>query len=306
MPEMSVQVESLFRPFLDSSSRTHWLGLVIFLVIGLVWVKRQKVSLGSVWQRFVRSTSTHLDVQLLIVNRLLKGLLTGTSVFATWWFSLRCAEIFRYCFGDSGGIIIPASMVSGVALYSVVLFLVEDVTRFALHKALHQVPLLWRFHQVHHSATLLTPLTFFRVHPVESILYQLRSILSVGFVAGLMYWWAGPTVTPLEVWGVPAIGFALNTLFGNFRHSHLFIQFPRWMELWLVSPAQHQIHHSIEVQHKDRNFGTWLSIWDRCSGTLVVSTQPPAGFGLVETNHQQGVVSAITSPLWRKYDSKTV
>lgn len=303
MPELSVQIKSLLTPFLDPSSRTHWLGLVVFLVMGLVCVKRQKVSLSSVWQRFVRSTSTHLDVQLLIVNRLLKGLLTGTSVFATWWFSLRCADLFRFCFGD---MVLSVSMVSGVALYSVVLFLVEDVTRFTLHKAFHQVPWLWRFHQVHHSATLLTPLTFFRVHPVESILYQLRSIVSVGFVAGVMYWWAGPTVTPLEVWGVPAIGFALNTLFGNFRHSHLFIQFPPWLERWIVSPAQHQIHHSIEVEHKNRNFGTWLSIWDRYSGTLLVSTEPPTGFGLVESNHQQGVVSAITSPLWRNDDSKTV
>ena len=59
----------------------------------------------------------------------------------------------------------------------------------------------------------------------------------------------GKDVGPIEVLGVPAAGFVLNTLFGNFRHSNLFLRFPKALEKWFLSPAQHQIHHSIERAH---------------------------------------------------------
>ena len=61
-------------------------------------------------------------------------------------------------------------------MYTMVLFIVEDA-QILLHYMMHRVPLLWRVHKIHHSATILTPLTFFRIHPIESLLYYGRSSL---------------------------------------------------------------------------------------------------------------------------------
>ena len=58
--------------------------------------------------------------------------------------------------------------------FSLVLFTVDDVSRFLLHRVMHKYEFLWKFHRVHHSATTLTPFTVFRTHPIESILYFFR------------------------------------------------------------------------------------------------------------------------------------
>ena len=128
------------------------------------------------------------------------------------------------------------------------LFVIDDVTRFGVHVAMHRVPWLWKVHQIHHSATQLNPLTFFRLHPVESLLYQTRSIISTGTVAGFFYWVLRESLYPWQILGVPAIGLILNSIFGNLRHSTIFVRFPTVIERWFISPAQHQIHHSADRQ----------------------------------------------------------
>jgi sterol desaturase/sphingolipid hydroxylase (fatty acid hydroxylase superfamily) len=56
----------------------------------------------------------------------------------------------------------------------------------------------------------------------------------------------------------------------HLQHSHLWVTFgPRWGR-WLLSPAHHQIHHSMDVQHHNRNFGNTLALFDRLFGTLYV------------------------------------
>ena len=67
-------------------------------------------------------------------------------------------------------------------LYTLVLFVAWDLSRFALHWALHRFETLWQFHQVHHSAEVLTPFTLYRSHPVESLLYGLRGVVVTGVV----------------------------------------------------------------------------------------------------------------------------
>ena len=57
-------------------------------------------------------------------------------------------------------------------------------------------------------------------------------------------------------------------LWANLRHSHVWITYGRIMERLLISPAQHQIHHSKNKVHFDRNFGVVLAIWDGMFGTL--------------------------------------
>ena len=54
----------------------------------------------------------------------------------------------------------------------------------------------------------------------------------------------------------------------NLRHSHVGIQYWKWVEYIFISPAQHQLHHSIAKEHHDKNFGAALAIWDWLFGSL--------------------------------------
>ena len=57
----------------------------------------------------------------------------------------------------------------------------------------------------------------------------------------------------------------------HWRHSHVRIAYPRWLSYILISPYMHQIHHSKEPRHFDKNMGSIFSVWDYLFGTLYIS-----------------------------------
>ncbi|PJK28422.1 extracellular solute-binding protein [Minwuia thermotolerans] len=157
------------------------------------------------------------------------------------------------------------------ALFSVVLFLADDFSRYAVHRMMHRSPLLWPFHAVHHTAEVLTPLTVYRTHPVEGVLFALRSAAVQGLVIAGFVFFVDSRVDLVTVLGANALVFAFNVAGSNLRHSHVPIRYGRRLERFLISPAQHQIHHSLAARHHDRNFGAALAVWDWIGGSLVVS-----------------------------------
>lgn len=155
-------------------------------------------------------------------------------------------------------------------MYTICLFVFSDFTRYWLHRFLHTIPFLWEFHKVHHSAKVLTPITFYRVHPVENFLFGLRYSLSVGFVTGVFIYLFGAMVDIYMVLGVNAFLFIFSVFGSNLRHSHVPFAYTDFIEKWFMSPKQHQIHHS--KKHFDKNYGGYISIWDRVFGTLSLSS----------------------------------
>ena len=57
---------------------------------------------------------------------------------------------------------------------------------------------------------------------------------------------------------------------GTLRHSHIPIRYGRALEHILISPMQHQVHHSSDPRHHDKNFGEIFAFWDWMFGTLYV------------------------------------
>jgi Fe(3+) dicitrate transport protein len=286
----------LSAPFVDPLSRTYWLGLVLMIPISAIYyyIKRPK------WSRDVliyalKHPSTWLDIQMLIARQFLNLLLGTQAIVSAWYIATRGIRWLDDVFGMPNTPEISDGVV--VFLYSMVLFVMWDLSRFLLHMCMHRIPQLWAFHQVHHSAEILTPLTFYRIHPIESWLYSIRGALVTGTVAGLFYWIFRESINPYTLWGVPAFGFVLNILFGNIRHSHVYLRFPEWVESWLfLSPAQHQQHHSVNEEHYDKNYGTWMSIWDRILGSLISSQTKPIGYGIKNSNHNHNLLSAYLKP----------
>lgn len=205
------------------------------------------------------------DFSLMLSNSILKGLFILPIIGSQLALILGFSKALQTQFGNAPNLHLPYWSV--IILFTFAFFLSEDGSRFWLHKQMHQRRWLWRFHKTHHSASTLTPLTLFRVHPVEMLLYYLRATLVLTVVAGTFVYLFKGKVGGLEILGVDALGFIFNSMLSNLRHSHLHVGFGKWEKLF-ISPAQHQLHHSCNPLHFNRNYGSSLSCWDRLCGSF--------------------------------------
>ncbi len=187
-----------------------------------------------------------------------------------------------------------------MALYTVAIFAVSDLSRYWLHRWMHTVPFLWRFHRVHHSARVLNPLTFYRVHPVENLLFGLRYALVAGVVTGGFIYLFGARLGVAQIAGVNLLVFISAFAGANLRHSHLPIRFGK-AERWLVSPAMHQFHHTKEGAQT--NYGGTLALWDRVFGSLVIPDHKIRRFGLGKALHTS-LAALLFEPLKMKGTSR--
>ena len=265
-------IETFLAPLqflLDPGKRIYWLYLLTALLAASAIISfhhggfKPKEQLKALFDtRYWFHQSSLLDVVLLFVNSLMRITILvpffGSRLVAT----ILVGSFLQSNIGDSPSIEI--SMTTIAILFTVSFFVIEDLSRFTLHLLMHRVDLLWSLHRVHHSATNLTPLTLFRVHPIESIFYFARGLIVFGLVSGTFVWLFGSKVNALHILGVDLFGFIFAAMASNLRHSPIWLSFGR-LENFLISPAQHQLHHS--MNHGHPNYGTCLAIWDRLTGS---------------------------------------
>lgn len=166
-------------------------------------------------------------------------------------------------------------------LFTFCLFVVDDFSRYLVHRLLHEWPLLWAFHKVHHSAQTLTPMTVFRSHPMEAVIFSLRSICVQAGMIALFVFLLGDRAELVALFGANLFIFFFNVLGANLRHSHIPIYYWQPLEKLFLSPAQHQIHHSVDKKHWNKNYGVVLAIWDRLGGSHHhAEREEPLSFGL--------------------------
>ena len=141
--------------------------------------------------------------------------------------------------------------------------IILDAVIYLQHVMVHAVPLLWRLHRVHHADPDYDVTTGARFHPLEIIL----SIL-IKFAAILLL---GPPVAAVLIFEV-----LLNAT-AMFNHGN--VQLPpgldRVLRWFLVTPDMHRVHHSVEDDEANSNFGFNLPWWDRLFGTY--RAQPRGG-----------------------------
>jgi sterol desaturase/sphingolipid hydroxylase (fatty acid hydroxylase superfamily) len=129
--------------------------------------------------------------------------------------------------------------------------LLFDLAIWTQHLVTHKVPLFWRFHRVHHADRDFDVTTALRFHPVEII-------ASAALKVGLVYL-LGPAAV-----AVLAFELLLNAT-AMFNHANLAL--PRRLDSLLraalVTPDMHRIHHSVQRDEHDSNYGFALSLWDR-------------------------------------------
>ena len=150
----------------------------------------------------------------------------------------------------------------------------HDFINYWAHVLFHKVPLLWSFHQVHHSAEVLTPAAAYRVHPVEIISFAFLQAPAVGLSAVFYENILGREQQITMIFGVSVFGFVLALLGTHLRHSHIWLSYGPVLNRVFMSPAHHQIHHSIDSRHWNKNFSVKLAVWDALFGTLYVPREP--------------------------------
>ncbi len=154
--------------------------------------------------------------------------------------------------------------------YTALFVVAADFGLFISHYIQHKIPVLWEFHKVHHSAEVMTPITVYRMHPLDDFV----SLTTVAFFTGLadaaIVLFSGVRPAPLLLWGVNFIFFAYYLFGYNLRHSHIWLSYGPFLSRLFISPAQHQIHHSKDRAHFDKNFGFIFAFWDVFWGTLCV------------------------------------
>jgi sterol desaturase/sphingolipid hydroxylase (fatty acid hydroxylase superfamily) len=178
---------------------------------------------------------------------------------------------------------------------AVVVTLAADFATFYTHWLDHKITVMWEFHKVHHAADFLIPITNKRFHPVQQVFDNGGVAVITGVAMGAFAYFFSMPIYDNTVIGIDTY-FLVNALsFYHLRHSHIPMAYGR-LEKWLLSPAQHQLHHSREDRHWDKNFGLFLSVWDRMFGTLLYS-EPPGSYQLGLPNNEGRAFQSV----WQLY-----
>lgn len=227
--------------------------------------------------------STVQDLKYFFVNGLVYAGVASQFLFTT-------QGVAWYVHGGletAGGLVTEPVISNGASLvlYTILAVLALDFGVYATHRLQHKVPLLWHFHAVHHSAEVLTPLTLYRMHPVDLILTGLTVSVLTGVAYGGLFYLTGEAPQQMTVFGLNIIVMLFYVFGYNLRHSHVWLAYPQWLSRILVSPAQHQIHHSSDPKHFDKNMGLIFAFWDSLFGTLYVpKAYEKLTFGLSRDN----------------------
>ena len=160
--------------------------------------------------------------------------------------------------------------------------LVMDLVVYLQHRLFHIVPVLWRFHKVHHADIDFDVTTGLRFHPVSMVL-SMGVKMSAAVLLG---------ASPFAV----LVGETALNLTAMFNHANIRmpVAVDRVLRWFIVTPDMHRVHHSVDTGEMSRNFGFNFPWWDQLLGTY--RDQPAAGHhatthGLVE--HQAAVNQSL-------------
>jgi sterol desaturase/sphingolipid hydroxylase (fatty acid hydroxylase superfamily) len=134
-------------------------------------------------------------------------------------------------------------------------FLLLDLVIYLQHAWFHHLPILWRFHRMHHTDLDLDVSSGNRFHPVEFLLSMLIKMVAITLL------------------GAPAVAVLVFEVVLNaaamFNHGNIKLPdaLDRRLRLFIVTPDMHRVHHSIIPRETNSNFGFNIPLWDRLFGT---------------------------------------
>jgi sterol desaturase/sphingolipid hydroxylase (fatty acid hydroxylase superfamily) len=217
-----------------------------------------------------------LDLSYFFVNSLLVEILTVLTltpalVLFDW---ARAAAIER----TVSALPLPAQVLGMV--------LVADLTQYWVHRGFHAVPVLWRFHAIHHSIEEMDWLAGSRLHLVDVIVTR------------------GLTYVPIFVLGFsrPALMVYVFLVAAQATFIHANVRWElRPLRRLVVTPAFHHWHHSADHEAVDKNFAVHTPLWDLLFGTFYLPSHWPRRYGLAHGPIVSGGwVTQLLSPFRRR------
>ena len=208
---------------------------------------------GLLWWEYRKSLRRVIDSKLKrdVRNLAVAGLAAAAMQFVE--FPVAMAIAMRAQQKQSGLFqIVPAPEWAK----SIAAILLLDYTLYIWHRLTHRVPLLWRFHQVHHVDREMDASTALRFHFGEIT-------LSVAFRAAQV-WLIGPAPATYAAWQM----FLFFCILLHHANIRLPLAWEQRLARILVTPRLHGIHHSVVPEEVNSNWSSGLTIWDWLHGTL--------------------------------------
>ncbi len=169
-----------------------------------------------------------------------------------------------------------------LGLQAIEAMIVIDFAGYWVHRALHEVPALWKIHSIHHSSETLDWLAGVRVHPLEPVLSRTLTTIPA-FLLGFS----------------PGIAAFFGPLFGLYPillHANVHWDFGplRWL---VASPAFHRWHHAADAGAIDKNYAGLLPVWDRLFGTAhFPAGERPRSYGIDGGSLPRSMVQQLAYP----------
>jgi sterol desaturase/sphingolipid hydroxylase (fatty acid hydroxylase superfamily) len=165
-------------------------------------------------------------------------------------------------------------------LQIIVAIIIADFGFYLSHRLMHAVPVLWRFHAVHHSSEKLDWLASYRVHPVDQVIVK------------------GSSLVPIFALGFSDTTIIITTIIYQWQalllHSNVNVKIGplKWI---IASPEFHHWHHANHEEAYDKNFAGQLSFWDWLFGTAYINGGRPETYG-VDEHIPEGYIQQLAYP----------
>lgn len=218
----------------------------------------------------------------LYLRKTLENIGTGLiALFSDHGFSLLSFPLLMWVYGHS------LFNIEKTTAYFISLFVLLDFTEYWFHRLSHSIPLMWTAHKVHHQSTVFNLSVGLRT----SVLIP---FFNIGFYAL-----------------IPLLGFDPSDLllfiliqggYQLFIHTEL-VKKLGILDLVLVTPSVHRVHHGTNKEYLDKNFGKVFAIWDHLFGTYE-KERSTVIYGASDPLGEQGLIRCQWMPVKKWYHTR--
>ena len=240
---------------------------LIFIIIEKIWPHRNQRVFRLGWKT---------DFNHFLLNHLLIGfmlLVTNHIVYGMFgWVSMLGTDVFIQSLPFLGQLFL--------------IILLADLVQYWVHRGYHEIPFLWRFHAIHHSAKKMDWMAGSRQHLLEIIATRCLVLIPV-FLLGFS---KSVIDAYIIVVGLQAV----------FNHANVKFKFG-WLQYIIVTPQFHHWHHSSDKAAIDKNYAAHFSFLDYIFGSAVKGQEEwPEEYGVVGDYVPDGLVKQQIFPFLKQ------